>query len=108
MEPNGSDHFDRDSVEREIALVALEAVAISRRIVEAERDPRGLSAHARQVALALAIDGSSGVTDESLTPRGAASLLAISRDDVLDAYAELTSHGLIELGIPDLYEYEDV
>jgi hypothetical protein len=107
VDPILSDHFDRDSVEREVALVVLEAVAVSRRIFESERDPRGLSAHARQVTLALAIDGSSGATDESLTPRGAASLLAISRDEVLDAYAELTSRGLIELGIPDLFEYED-
>jgi hypothetical protein len=108
MGATADDPFSADSVEREIALVALEAAALARRIFPLRGGPDRLSAEARQVLLALALTGSTSQQEDVLTPRALVSLLALDRERALDALAELVSAGLAEHVDLDVLEHEDL
>ena len=96
--------FEEESAQRELALVALEAVALSRRIFP-EQEGRGrVSPAGRQVMLALAlVDQEHGLMRWQLSQ-----VLALDREQVLEALAELLAFGLVELAEPwDLVEEEE-
>jgi hypothetical protein len=97
--------FEEESAQRELALVALEAVALSRRIFP-EQEGRGrVSAAARQVMLALAlVDQEFGLMRSQLSH-----VLALDREQALEALAELLAFGLVEQAEPwDLEDEEGV
>jgi hypothetical protein len=80
-----------DSVEREIALVALEAAALSRRIFPPAAHRRELSSGGRQVLLAISlVDSHTGLSAPEL-----AHVLAGDREGTLEALAELVALGLV-------------
>jgi hypothetical protein len=95
--------FEDDSAERELALVALEAAALSRRIFPEEHGRRRISRAGRQVVLALAlVDQQHGLTRWQL-----AHALAIDREQAQEALAELLAFDLIEHTEPWELEDED-
>jgi hypothetical protein len=97
--------FEEESAQRELALVALEAVALSRRIFP-EQEGRGrVSPAARQVMLALAlVDQEFGLMRSQLSHA-----LALDREQALEALAELLAFGLVEQAEPwDLEDEEGV
>jgi hypothetical protein len=98
--------FTADSVERAMALVALGAVAIARRAFPPRSLRRQVSAEARQAVLAFALAGA-GEQCDSLTPRELGFLLALDREQALDAVGELVSRRLAEIKDPELVEDED-
>jgi hypothetical protein len=84
--------LEEDSVERELALVALEAAALSRRVFP-EQEGRGRVTRAgRQVMLALAlVDPLLGLTRLQLSRA-----LALDGEETQETLAELLAFGLIE------------
>lgn len=102
------DRFSADSVEREVSLVALEAVALARRIFPLGGGPTRLSAEAGQALLALVLAGATSEQEEALSPRALVSLLGLDRELALDAIAELVSAGLAENVDAEIVEHEDV
>jgi hypothetical protein len=95
--------FDGDSAERELALVALEAAALSRRIFPEQEGRRRISRAARQVVLALALVDQ----DFGLAPWQIAHALAIDREQAREAVAELLAFGLAEHTEPWAPEDDD-
>lgn len=95
--------FEEESVGRELALVAIEAVALSRRIFP-EQEGRGrVSPAARQIMLALAlVDQDLGLMRSQLSHA-----LALDREQALEALAELHALGLIEQTEPWQVEEEE-
>src|SRR5439155_16360677 len=90
---------EEDAVEREVALVALEAAALSRRIFPPS--PR-LTVQGRQALLALAlVDPVTGLSADLL-----GSVLALDHEEALEALAELVALGLARAVEP--FEPEDV
>jgi hypothetical protein len=96
--------FEEESVRRELALIALEAAVLSRRIFP-EQEGRGrVSPAARQVMLAIALVGH----EDGLMRWQLSHALALDRERVLAALAELLAYGLVELAEPwDLIEEEE-
>jgi hypothetical protein len=95
--------FEEDSVPRELALVALEAAALARRIFPAQEGRGRLSPGARQVILALAlVDQGVGLMRSQLSHA-----LALDREQALEALAELLAFGMVELAEPWPIEEEE-
>jgi hypothetical protein len=86
----GGPPFPEDAVERELALVALEAAALARRIFPPPLTRRQPSAEARQAMLALALVD----PDEGLTARLLASILALDMEEAREVLAELVALGM--------------
>jgi hypothetical protein len=86
----GGPPFPEDAVERELALVALEAAALARRIFPPPLTRRDLSAEARQATLALALVD----PDQGLTARTLAPVLALDMDEAREVLAELVALGM--------------
>jgi hypothetical protein len=95
--------IEDDAVEREVALVALEAAALSRRIFP---PGRSLSAHSRQALLALAlVDPVMGLSAELI-----GHALALDHEEALEALAELVALGLVtpaDYVDPEYADHED-
>jgi hypothetical protein len=82
--------FTDDAVEREVALVALEAADLTRRIFPPPLTRRQVSAEAREAILALAlVDPGQGLTARQLAP-----VLALDREEASEVLAELVALGL--------------
>jgi predicted HTH transcriptional regulator len=85
-------HFDAESVEREVALVALEAAALCRRIFPPPQGSRELTVEARQALLAFAlVDRYPGLTARALAP-----ILALDREEAREVLAELMELGMLQ------------
>jgi hypothetical protein len=83
--------FAEESVHRELALVALEAAALTRRIFPVPLDRRALSAESRQAVLAIALAHS----DAGLSARELSGVLALDMEAAREAIAELIALGMV-------------
>jgi hypothetical protein len=93
--------LEEDAVEREVALVALEAAALSRRIFP---PARRLTIHGQQALLALALVDH----EEGLSAGLLGNVLALDHEEALEALSELLALGLAQSVEPlELVEIEE-